>query len=361
MFTANTFAEHNTEQSDHDFHYSAIMDWTPSYTISDKLLSTMRGIGKAIGAINAHRLTDGIIGELREDARALSCYAATGLVGKPLALAEIKRMLNCQQHAEQSARRELLDYDEARRALCESVRRGSLELSIKTLECLQGHVVAGRATDQPRRGVLRQQPSIVRQLYSGGGVYVPPCANDIPPLVARVMFFVNRNIGVIDPVILAGVFYQQSVIIHPFLAGNCRTACLMSNALLGRIGDNLFDLVSLEYYFYCHRDRYDAAMALEGDYYDFESQLDLSEWLEFFAEGVLHELHRVLQSLQKRVFPESYVEPHQQQIIKHIERHGSTPQQEYSVISSHGHASLKDDFERLAKLGLIESKGIGKY
>jgi Fic family protein len=359
MLKATRFAEHYTEQPHHDLRYSAVMKWKPSYTISNRLLTTIRDIGEAIGAFNAHGLNDGAIAELKEEASVLSCYAVTGLVGKQLTLAELKPLLEYRHYAELPIRRELFDYDKAQQALSQLVRHDSFEFNIKTLEWLQGLVVAGEGSDPSPGGVIREQSSIVPSLQRGTGVYVPPSANDIPPLIARVMLFVNRNIGLIDPVILAGIFYHQLVMTHPFLRGNSRTIGLMTNALLGKTGMDLFELISLENYFYNNRDRYDATLNLEGDYYDFESKLDLSEWLEFFSQAVLHELHRVLQAAQELAFPETYLEISQQNILQYLERHGSISLQEYSAISRHSHASLKADFERLVKLGLIESKGIG--
>jgi Fic family protein len=65
--------------------------------------------------------------------------------------------------------------------------------------------------------------------------YIPPDTKDVLPLTKELMDFVNKNIGKIDAVILAGIFHRQNVIIHPFIDGNGRTTRLLTTAILRSI------------------------------------------------------------------------------------------------------------------------------
>lgn len=164
----------------------------------------------------------------------------------------------------------------------------------------------------------------------------------------------------IDSVILAGVFHRQHVIIHPFIDGNGRTTRLLTTAILGKAGLDLFEIFSFENYYNYNITRYFKAVGLEGDYYDLEDDINFSEWLEYFAEGILDELRRIVKLLPEQLNPKPRLEPHHRQILEYIQERGSITQREYGDISSRSLASRKLDFEKLLQLNLIKAKGVGR-
>ena len=60
-------------------------------------------------------------------------------------------------------------------------------------------------------------------------------------------------------------------------------------------------------------------MGLQGDFYELEEGVDFTQWLEYFAEGVLDELRRVYKKMQLSVKPTERLEPHHKQILNYIE------------------------------------------
>jgi predicted HTH transcriptional regulator len=74
----------------------------------------------------------------------------------------------------------------------------------------------------------------------------------------------------------------------------------------------------------------------------------------------LDELRRVRKALPEQSGAKPRLEPHHRQILAYIEEHGSITQREYGQISSRSLASRKLDFDKLLKMGLIETKGTGR-
>jgi hypothetical protein len=68
-------------------------------------------------------------------------------------------------------------------------------------------------------------------------------------LMQELIQFSDKNQEVIDPLILAGIFHKQMVIIHPFIDGNGRTTRLATKILLAILGINTFKLFSFENYY----------------------------------------------------------------------------------------------------------------
>ena len=55
------------------------MSWQPKYTITDKLLFTIREIGEAIGQLKSIDLTANTLAKLEIEARELSTFASTSI------------------------------------------------------------------------------------------------------------------------------------------------------------------------------------------------------------------------------------------------------------------------------------------
>ncbi|HEY9136461.1 MAG TPA: Fic family protein [Pseudomonadales bacterium] len=337
------------------------MNWTPKYTISNKLLSTIREIGESLGELKSFHLSDQDLAKLEIEARELSSYASTSIEGNPLPLTDVKRLLKTKKENVRDTEREVLNYNKALQSLYADVRSGKFKLSIKTLETIQGQVVQGLMDNPAHCGALRKAPVIIRNPRKIDEiVFIPPDSNDVKKLTGDLLKFIESNIGKIDPIILAGIFHRQCVVIHPFIDGNGRTTRLVTTAILGKAGLDLFEIFSFENYYNRNITRYFKAVGLEGDYYDLKGDIDFSAWLEYFADGILDELRRVRKTLPGQAGAKPRLEPHHKQILAYIEEHGSITQREYGTISSRSLAARKLDFDKLVKLNLIKAEGTGR-
>jgi len=337
------------------------MSWNPEYTISNKLLLTIREIGESLGELKSCHLSDQALAKLEVEARDLSSYASTSIEGNPLPLTDVKRLLKTQKESIRDTEREVLNYNKALQSLYGDVRSDKFRLDVKTLEAIQGQVVNGLMDNPAHCGALRGEPVIIRNPRKIDEiVFIPPESREVKGLISDLLEFIKRNIGKIDPIILAGIFHRQSVIIHPFIDGNGRTTRLLTTAILGKAGLDLFEIFSFENYYNRNITRYFKAVGLEGDYYDLVKEVDFSEWLEYFADGILDELRRVRKTLPEQLSPKPRLELHHRQILDYIKDHGSITQREYGCVSSRSLASRKIDFDKLVKLNIIEVRGIGR-
>lgn len=321
----------------------------------------MREIGEVVGEVKSYQLTGKALARLELDARQLSTHASTSIEGNPLALTDVKRVLKSNKQHIRDTEREVLNYNQALQVLYSSVRKGSFKLNISTLEKTQKSVVDGLMDNPSDCGRLRQAPVLIRNPRKiDEVVFIPPDAKDVKDLTSELMSFINRSIGKIDSIVLAGLFHRQCVIVHPFIDGNGRTTRLLTTAILGRAGLDLFEIFSFENYYNQNITRYFKAVGLEGDYYDLEKEIDFTQWLEYFADGILDELLRLRKLLPTKLEPQPRLEEHHQQILEYIGERGSITQREYGAISSRSLASRKVDFEKLIDLEMIEAKGAGR-
>ncbi len=332
--------------------------WTPKYIIHPRLLRTMREIGKTYGVIYAAHLSAPALARLALEARSLSSYASTSIEGNPLPLTDVKRLLKEAPSHVRNTEREVLNYNRALEWVQDQVITGQFEPNTATYVKIQGMVVAGLMENPSDIGCLRQKPVIIRDpRVVDNIVFLPPDHGEVAGLCGALFSFVRANQKELDPILLAGLFHKQAVIIHPFMDGNGRTTRLMTTGILGMTGLDFFPIFSFEVYYNRNVTRYFQMVGEQGDYNDLRGQIDFSVWLEYFAEGILDELKRVQKTLPSY---SARLEPHHKAILTYIDKNGSITQREYGEISNRSLAARKKDFARLVDLGLVWQKGGGR-
>ncbi len=334
------------------------MSWLPKYTLTDELLITIRKIGEVIGGINSVRLSTQAINELQIKARVLSTHASTSIEGNPLALTDVRQLLKSSPSQIRDTEREILNYNQALQDVYRNVKSDDFILNSKTIKSVQGQVVANLMPNKGDIGHYREAPVVIRDPRRPDAIiFIPPDSKDVSSLMDELLGFINTKLGKIDPIILAGLFHRQHVIIHPFMDGNGRTTRLITTAILGLGGLDIFDLFSFENFYNRQVTRYFTKVGVFGDYYEEQGNIDFTNWLEYFAEGMLDELIRVKGGL-KAVGPR--LEIYHQAILDYIQQHGFITQREYGSISTRSLASRKKDLANLVAWNLIEQRGKGR-
>ncbi|MBK8902210.1 MAG: Fic family protein [Anaerolineaceae bacterium] len=328
----------------------------PNYRISPFLLERIKEITLLVHMLNQRLVSDVVLVQMQAEARAVSTYASTSIEGNPLPLTQVKRLLKSQPKQLRDSEREVVNYNQVLTWLnADQDKVLTLDLLLKihagvVKELLPAHQV----------GRLRQEPVVVHEPRSGDVVYLPPDHGDVPQLVNDLLAFVQANHGVLDPILLAGLFHKQLVVIHPFVDGNGRTTRLATKLLLAGLGLNTFNLFSFENYYNQNVSRYFQTVGLFGNYYDLVDSLDFTPWLEYFAGGILDELLRVQKQIENNLAaPDTTLKPYHEAILAHIDANGFITDKEYARITERAKATRALDFKFLLELGVIERKGRG--
>lgn len=330
----------------------------PTYTITNKLLATVKHIGAVISSLNGRRFPQIVLLELERIAREVSAHASTSIEGNPLPLTDVKRILKQAPKHIRDTEREVLNYNQALLALKKQLDSGVQTLDQTIILRIHQQVTAG-LLPSTSSGVFRQAPVFVNDPKKRQTVYWPPDHEDVPQLINDLLEFVHKNQGDIDSLLLAGIFHKQFVLIHPFMDGNGRTARLATKVLLAGLGLDTFHLFSFERYYNANVTKYFSMVGEYGNYYDLN--VDCTAWLEYFADGVLDELLRVKNELEKSIqAPASGLKPHHRLIIDYLREHGSINDSIYATLVQRAKATRALDFRYLMHSGMIERQGSGK-
>ncbi len=333
--------------------------FTPRYTITDLLLANITKINSIVSELNNRRFAKLILVEFERIAREVSAHTSTSIEGNPLSLTDVKRVLKTKPTNIRDTEKEVINYNRALETLDKLLKNEQLELSIELILDIHQQVTSELLPSYDL-GALRKRPVIVNDPRTGKVVYIPPDIHEVPALLSELIHFVNTS-GEINPLIVAGIFHKQMVIIHPFMDGNGRTTRLITKVLLAKMGLNTFNLFSFENYYNQNVSRYFETVGEYGDYHDLVREIDFTKWLEYFTGGILDELLRVTKILPENGnSPQTQLDPHHLQILQYIKKNGFITQREYSKLTGRARPTRALDFSRLIDLQLIKRKGAGR-
>lgn len=332
----------------------------PKYNITNKLLENIKKVDKLVNDLNLRRFPHVVLVEMQKNAEAISTYASTSIEGNPLPLTDVKKILKTRPQNIRDSEQEILNYNEILKEINTKLEKRTVTVNTDLLLLIQKKIT-DNLIPTFQSGKFRIDPVFVSDPRLQKTIYWPPDAKDVSILMEELVDFIKKNKNKIDPLILAGIFHKQMVVVHPFMDGNGRTTRLATKILLAEMGLNTFNLFSFENYYNKNVTKYFQMVGVRGNYYDIYKTLDFTLWLEYFTDGIIDELLRVEKLLPLlSVNPQTELKTYHQEILKHIEQKGFITDKDYSRLVTRARATRHLDFKKLINLGLIEMKEKGK-
>lgn len=194
--------------------------------------------------------------------------------------------------------RELLNYRDAFDLVADYLGSGQ-PITEGLIREIHRQLVDGVRGGAAKPGEYRLVQNYVANSATQKIVYTPPPPPDVPLLMRELVDWLNETTE-IHPVLVSGIAQFQLVHIHPFVDGNGRTSRLLSTLCLYRSGYDFKRIFTISEYY--DRDRSTFYRAIQSVR---ESNMDMTGWLEYFAEGLATQMrevtHRGRQAIQRDV------------------------------------------------------------
>jgi len=327
------------------------MGYQPSFTITPRLLGLIEKIAALRERILAATVQVSWIPILQRDTRVRNAHSSTAIEGNPLTLEQV-RMLEAGQSlpvAAERSRREVLNYFAALRF----VEKHQRQKKITDENVLALHaIIASDVMDQGRAGRYRDMRVRV-------GAYLPPPPEQVSGLMTELFDWWNKDAAQWSPVISSAAIHYRFEEIHPFADGNGRTGRALALWELYRRGFDTHHIFSVDEFYWEDRPRYYEALdrvRREGG--------DLTEWLEYAAEGLDVTLTKVWSRIQ-RLTAESgskkiVLRPKQEQLLHMLrERSSLLPQEIWQGLGVSKQGAM-DLLNPLIEAGLVKRVGTKK-
>ncbi len=329
----------------------------PEFQLNNTLLNNIVRIKNLISELNDVKFPDLVLARFEKDSYAISAHASTSIEGNPIPLTDVRKILKNTPAHIRDTEKEVLNYNKSLEYLNTLVLKPKPVTNAFICD-IQAMVIDGL---MPKKhvGTYRVDPVVVNDPRARKIAYIPPNATDVKSLMGELMQYLEKEYNTTDPLILAGIFHKQFVVIHPFMDGNGRTARLVTKYLLARMGLDTFQLFSFENYYNQNVTKYFSSVGVSGDYYDIASKIDFTNWLIYFTDGIIDELLRVQKLLKNTLTPVRLTE-YEKAIITYIEKNGSINKREYAKITTRAHSTQILDFKRLVQKNIISRQGKGR-
>lgn len=259
----------------------------PHFTITPKVANALMRIEAIRQTFLTLPVTPLVLKNLRETARLFTTHYSTQIEGNRLTQEEVSQVVHKNQHfpGRERDEKEVKGYYAALEALETRVARQD-PVSENLIQTLHALVMSdGRVTVKPTP--YRDGQNVIKDSASGTIVYMPPEAHDVPGLMKGLVNWVNQQ-GDLPCPIIAGIAHYQFATIHPYYDGNGRTARLLTTFILHLGGYDLKGVYSLEEYYAKHLQAYYDALTVgpSHNYYLGRAEADITQWVEYFCEGM---------------------------------------------------------------------------
>jgi len=328
--------------------------YVPQFAVSPRLLGQVEQIAALRERIAAASVDLAWIPALRKESAARTVHASTAIEGNPLTLAQVRALEEGRELAAASTRdqREILNYFAALRY----IEKNAAKKTIRHADVLRLHqILAAEVMDQGQAGKYRT-------IFVRVGQYRPPPPEAVSGLMFELLTWWNAAAGALSPVLSSAILHYRLEAIHPFADGNGRAGRALALWELYRRGFDTHHLFAVDEFYWEDRPRYYAALA--GVH---EAGEDLSEWLEYCAEGLAQTLERAwlrIQAIGVQSAGKLVLRPRQEQLLSLLRDHGSMAPREIWEALGVSRQGAMDLLRPLLEAGLVEKIGgkkTGRY
>jgi len=324
--------------------------YEPQFTISPRLLSLVEKVAILRERIQNASVELSWIPALQKDTRTRNSHASTAIEGNPLTLEQVRALEEGQELSavDSRSKREVLNYFAGLRF----VEKRAHKKTIRHEDLFELHrLLASGVMDQGQAGRYRNIQVRV-------GRHVPPPAKDVSGLMLELLDWWNNRAEELSPVLSSAIVHYRFEWIHPFADGNGRTGRALALWELYRRGFDTHHIFSVDEYYWEDRAAY--YIALENVR---SSGEDLSQWLEYAAEGLRQTLERVwtrVHSYEQGSPQKLMLRPRQEKLLKLLRDHGSLPPAELWRALGVSRQGAMDLLRPLLDAGLVEKIGTKK-
>ncbi len=270
------------------------MKFEPNYHINPQLTEYLLEIEGHKEVINVLPVTPQMVASLRETARLLTTHYSTQIEGNQLSPDEVKQIAEGKKGGfpgRERDEREVRNYFRALEYIESELEKGT-PISTHLIQTIHSLVFIGTKKKTP----YREDQNVIRN-SSGGIVYMPPEAHDVPPLMNGLIEWIDTEIKSkkLPAPVIAGLAHYQFATIHPYYDGNGRTARLLTTYILHQTGYGMKGMYALEEYYAKNLQGYYNALTIgpSHNYYGGRAEADVTAFLNYFLEGMSISFSRV--------------------------------------------------------------------
>lgn len=300
---------------------------------------------------------------LRREAIVQSAHSSTRIEGNRLSLDQVSNLaVGREVMATRKDKQEVLNYLRVLENL-DKLARGKAITEKDTLN-IHRMLTEDTLENSSDCGAYRNRYVVVGNRLTGEIIFRPPENEAVPGLIEVLVEWVSSDEAKeLDPIVMAGIAHYEFVRIHPFVDGNGRTARVLATLILYLRGFDTKQFFCIDDYYDSDRPAYYSALQSVN-----QTTLDLTDWLEYFAEGVAVSIDTVKERvvrlsserLRKAKRGQIALTERQMQMVEFINTAGKITSGDIQRMFKISRQAAHKEIKALMELGVIKSQGVGK-
>jgi len=299
----------------------------------------------------------------RREAIIRSAHSSTAIEGNRLSLEQVSDLAQGREvMATRKDKQEVLNY----LRVLENIDKLSDGKKITEKNILNIHKQLTQETlENPSDcGAYRNRYVVVGNRLTREIIFRPPLNEDVPVLMRGLTAWLNSaEAKALDPVIEAGIAHYEFVRIYPFVDGNGRTARVLATLILYLRGFDAKQFFSLDDYYDSDRPSYYRTLQSVD-----QKSLDLTNWLEYFIEGVKVSIaavkERVIRLSSERLRRTKHgqiaLTEKQMRIVEKIIQNDKITCGDISKEFGISRQAALKEMNKLKKMGIVKPRGKGR-
>jgi Fic family protein len=305
--------------------------------------------------------------DLRKEAILRSTHASTSIEGNKLSFEEVSDlMIGRDVTALRRDKQEVLNYFEALKYLDSLTLEKKQTLTNEDILILHDKISKGTLEKAENCGKYRsgKQYVIVGNRKTGEITFRPPATSEVAGLMNNLLNWINNpETNKINAVIEAGLVHYEFVRIHPFVDGNGRTARALATLILLRRNFDTKRFFTLDDFYNSDRPRYYEVLKSVNP-----KTLDLTDWVEYFCEGVNVSLKAVKDKVllltgglkRKKEDKQIAIDERQVRVIELLRKQGKITNSDIQDLLKVSNKTVYGLLEKLMEVNLIKKDGKGR-
>jgi len=300
---------------------------------------------------------------LRREAIIQSAHSSTRIEGNRLSLDQVSNLaVGREVMATRRDKQEVLNYLKVLENL-DKMARGKA-ITEKTILNIHRALTEDTLENPTDCGAYRNRYVVVGNSLTGEIIFRPPENEEVPRMVKDLVGWLNTNEAEeLDPILVAGIAHYEFVRIHPFVDGNGRTARTLATLILYLRDFDTKQFFCIDDYYDFDRPAYYRALQSVD-----QKTLDLTNWLEYFAEGVAVSIDAVKERvvrlsserLRKAKRGQIALTERQMQMVGFINTTGKIRSSDIQRMFKISRQAAHKEIKALMALEVIKSQGVGK-
>lgn len=266
--------------------------YKPNYKVTPLITKEIGAIASAREAILSSPFLPKIESRLKRDALISRSHHSTSIEGNRLSKEQVALIVSGKRVAAgQKDKKEVMNYMSALKFI-DKYGRNIKKMTSSTILKIHDLITKG-ILSKGQCGAFRKKMVYVVDSF-GRTVFTPPKAGIVPQLMGDLCGWLNsKEAKDLYPVLTAGIAHYELVRVHPFIDGNGRTARAAATLILYNLGFDTRDFFSLDDYYNEDRAGYYAALQSVDP-----KTIEITQWLEYFAEGVAEQIKEIKDKVQ---------------------------------------------------------------